>query len=99
MTAQERLVMLKHDLQLLTSANDEYLTFLLSRARDALIREGVVDDNSADYEGVVISYASFLYSKRNADPSGGKEGQTAMPRFLRYQINNLIVSQKAGDPE
>ena len=97
MNAQERLTMLKFDLQMLTESNNDYLTFLLEQAEKNLEIEGVVNDQSAAYEGVVISYAAYLFRKRAADSSGGREGATGMPRFLRYQINNLIIAQKAGD--
>ena len=99
MTAQENLTMLKRDLQMLTDSNDEYLSFLLLAAEGAINREGVTDDGSADYEAAVISYAAYLFRKRAADTAGGKEGSTAMPRFLRWQLNNLLISQKAGGSE
>ena len=99
MTTQEKLTMLKFDLQMLSSANDEYLQFLLSQAAKALEIEGVINDESAAYNGVEISYAAYLFRKRAADSAGGRDGATGMPRFLRWQINNLIISQKAGDSD
>ena len=105
MTAQEKLTILKSDLQLLTAAHDEYLTQLLEIAEAAINREGIQDDSSADYAGVVISYAAWLFRKRAASTAGGggfapSGGETAMPRFLRWQLNNLLMSQKiSGVPE
>lgn len=87
MTRDEKLPILKKDLQMLTSANDEYLLILLDQAEKLIEREGVklMDDIESDM--LVIQYAAYLFRKR-----AGTE--TAMPRFLRFQINNLLFSQK-----
>lgn len=90
MTAEERLTMLKHDLQRSTSTQDTYLSALLNQAQQAMFREGIFDDNSVDYDMAVVDYASFLFRKRQ-DPS------MTMSRFLRYQLNNLLFSQKVRD--
>ena len=97
MTDAEKLVVLKADLQTLTNANDPYLTQLLSYADDDIKREGVSDDGSAEYASVQIMYAAYLFRKRAATTAGGKTSNTAMPRFLRWALNNLLFSQKAGD--
>lgn len=105
MTAQDKLKYLKSDLQLLTAVHDEYLAQLLEIAEAAINREGVKDDDTADYNGVVTSYAAWLFRKRAASTAGGggfapSGGETAMPRFLRWQLNNLLMSQKiTGVPE
>ena len=91
MTDQDKLTMLKADLQMLTSANDNYLLTLLGIAQAAMTREGIANDDSADYYGCQISYAAYLFRKRAASVGAG---ETAMPRFLRYQLNNLVLSQK-----
>jgi len=87
LTRDEKLPILKKDLQMLTSANDEYLLVLLDQAEKLIEREGVklMDDIESDM--LVIQYAAYLFRKR-----AGTE--TAMPRFLRFQINNLLFSQK-----
>lgn len=86
MTDDERLEILKKDLQMLTNSNDNYLSILLNQAEAQIQREGV--DLSAGIEGdmVVIQYAAYLFRKRAG-------GETAMPRFLRLQLNNMKVSQ------
>lgn len=104
MTAQEKLTMLKYNLQMLTAANDPYLTYLLTAAEAAISREGIVDDSSADYNACVIDYAAYLFRKRAASTEGAGGfasggGETAMPRFLRYQLNNLLLSQKLAEDE
>jgi hypothetical protein len=91
MIADHRLNILKHSLQRqFTSANDEYLNHLLDAAEAAIKREGIKDDDTADYENCVIDYAAYLFRKR-----AGSE--TAMPRFLRWQLNNILMSQKAKE--
>lgn len=104
MTAQEKLTMLKYNLQMLTAANDPYLEYLLTAAEAAISREGIVDDSSADYNACVIDYAAYLFRKRAASTEGAGGfapggGETAMPRFLRYQLNNLLISQKLAEDE
>lgn len=94
MTSQERLAILKLNLQMLTSANDTYLTYLLEAGEASIQREGIIDDSSADYNACVIDYAAYLYRKRAASTAGGKDGETGMPRFLRWHLNNLLTSQR-----
>lgn len=102
MTDAEKLSVLKSDLQLITNTQDGYLTFLLGAAGAAMNREGITDDDSADYNACLVSYAAYLFRKRAAStststlgtgfaPSGG---ETAIPRFLRYMLNNILMAQK-----
>ena len=108
MNDAEKLAILKSNLQLLTNTQDEYLSFLLTAAGAAMEREGItVDECKADVNACQIDYAAYLFRKRAAStesstlgtgfaPSGG---ETAMPRFLRYQLNNILMSQKlASNP-
>lgn len=101
MTDAEKLALLKTNLQLLTKTQDEYLTFLLTAAKAAMEREGIeLVDCSADINACQIDYAAYLFRKRAANTSGMNGfapdgGETAMPRFLRYQLNNILLSQKA----
>lgn len=94
MTDQQTLVLVKADLQLMTSANDVLLLHLIDAAKAAIEREGIQADGSADYDAIVVSYATYLFRKRAAS-------ETSMPRFLRWMMNNILVSQKikAGDSE
>lgn len=101
MTSAEKLAVLKMDLQLLTNTQDDYLTFLLSAAEASIQREGIVPEDTADYNAVQTEYAAWLYRKRAAGTAGAggfapDGGETAMPRFLRRQMNNILISQKAG---
>lgn len=87
MTDQQTLVLVKADLQLMTSANDVLLLHLIDAAKAAIEREGIQADGSADYDAIVVSYAAYLFRKRAAS-------ETSMPRFLRWMMNNILVAQK-----
>lgn len=90
MTEAQKLVILKKDLQMTTTANDEYLNTLLTFAKAAIEREGItLTRGDIESEMAVIHYAAYLFRKR-----AGTE--TAMPRFLRYELNNLLFSQKGA---
>ncbi len=88
MTKAQQLSILKKDLQQMTSANDEYLEYLLEQAKAAIEGEGIfVIQDDIRCEMAVIQYAAYLFRQR-----AGTE--TEMPRFLRYELNNLLFSQK-----
>lgn len=89
MTEEIRLEMLKTDLQLMTQSVDAYLLTLLSAAEQMITREGITLTDSVEDEQLRIMYAAYLYRKR-ADSSN------AMPRMLRWALNNRLFSQKAG---
>lgn len=87
MNQDELLTVLKKDLQIITTANDEYLTKLLAFSKDLMTREGIILDDSLECQMIQVHYAAYLFRRR-----GGSE--TSMPRFLRYELNNLLLSQK-----
>ena len=90
MTEAQKLVILKKDLQLTTAVNDEYLVTLLSFSAAAVQREGIfLKRGDIECEMAVIHYAAYLFRRR-----AGMD--TAMPRFLRYELNNLLFSQKGS---
>lgn len=88
MDEKTKMIILKQDLQILTNANDDYLRHLLELAEEAIRREGIRETDSIEYEGVQIQYAAYLFRKR-----AGLE--TTMPRYLRWELNNILLSQKA----
>lgn len=91
MSTAAKLTILKQDLQLLTNANDEYLITLLDLAANAITTEGIeLIDNDVECDMAVVQYAAYLFRKRAA-------ADTTMPRFLRWQLNNLLFRQKVGD--
>lgn len=87
MTDEEKLTLLKNDLQRLTPANDEYLSALLSQSASAIQTEGIVLDGTIECEMAVVQYAAYLFRKRAAN-------ETSMPRFLRWNLNNILMKQK-----
>lgn len=90
MNAEEKLIILKCDLQLLTNVHDNYLVTLLDLGRASIEREGIkVVEDDIECDMAVIHYAAYLFRKRAA-------ADTAMPRFLRYELNNLLFSQKGA---
>ena len=88
MTSAEKLSVLKNDLQLMSNANDLFLSLLLEQAAEALKQEGIILNESIQSDMIIISYAAYLFRKRAGT-------DTAMPKFLRYQLNNLLFGQKA----
>ena len=93
MTDETKLVVLKQDLQMTTSANDEYLKQLLTLAKSAIEREGIELKEDVESGMAVVFYAAYLFRKRAA------QTETAMPRFLRYMLNNMLISQKGSVAE
>lgn len=90
MTDSEKLTLLKRDLQMLTNSNDVYLTSLIDSAKASIQREGIVIvENDAQIDMAVIQYAAYLFRKRASN-------ETAMPRFLRMSLNNILFSQKGA---
>lgn len=82
-----KLAVLKQDLQMLTNANDDYLRNLLNLAASAIQTEGIKLAEDIESDMAVIQYAAYLFRKRAGT-------DTAMPRFLRWQLNNMLFSQK-----
>lgn len=90
MENSDRLILLKKDLQLTTVSQDDYLMTLLELSGKLIEREGIrLIPDDIESEMVRIHYAAYLFRKRAGT-------DTSMPRFLRYELNNLLFSQKAG---
>lgn len=88
MTKEERLTLLKNDLQMLTSSNDTLLSSLLDASVEYIQKEGItLVENDIGIDMVIVQYAAYLFRKRASE-------ETAMPRFLRYNLNNILLSQK-----
>ena len=67
MEKEYKLMLLKKDLQMTTKANDEYLDFLLSKAKELMEREGIREEDTNEYAGIQIDYACLLYTSDAAD--------------------------------
>lgn len=90
MQTEDILVVLKADLQINVPAYDEYLKKLIDLARNEIKKEGIKLTTTKTEDGMLVEmYAAYLYRKR-------REESVAMPRSLRYMLNNRLMSQKAG---
>ena len=82
------LTMLKIDLQISTEKMDMYLRHLISAAKTYIEAEGIRLDASTGDGMLVEMYAAYLYRRR-------REENVAMPRMLRWALNNRLFSQKS----
>lgn len=95
-----QLLLLKTDLGLMRVTDDQktYLSALLTTAASAITREGItLTAENLECNTLVATYAAWLYRKRAAN--GNTSFAVGMPRMLRWQLNNLLVSQKMAEPE
>lgn len=66
-----------------------YLTQAVEAAKSLITREGVSLTDSAEDVQLVVMYAAYLVRKRAT--------AEAMPRMLRWALNNRLFSQKAKE--
>lgn len=77
------------DLRNPPDSRKDFLLNLIDVAQTEIKREGAtLNLDDLNHCSIIASYAAYLYRKRN-------ETENAMPRQLRYRLNNLIFSQKA----
>lgn len=92
MTQADLLTLLKADLNILSPDQSRLaqLTHLIEATLQLIAREGVTlqEPFSAEDGQLVIMYAAYLFRKRATGE--------AMPRMLRWALNNRIFSKKAG---
>lgn len=82
------LEMLKVDLGISTTAYDDRLGQYLESAKDYIIREGItLDSEIVSDMNLVVMYAAWLWRKRDTTE--------AMPRMLRWNLNNRLFYEKA----
>lgn len=82
-----KLLLLKQDVGILSNAKDDYLEHLLSQSKQMMEREGIVEEDTDEFHGLNIQYAAYLFRKRAGT-------DTAMPKYLRWGLNNMLFSQK-----
>ena len=87
MTDADILVILKDDLQVSSTALDQYLLALIASTRDYISTEGIVLDGSTSDAMIVEMYAAYLYRRR-------REENVHMPRMLRWALNNRLFSER-----
>ena len=91
MTDAQLLAAVKTDNQISVSGYDTRLTEIIDSAKTAIMAEGVATlDPSVSSEDaqLVIMYADWIWSSRN-------QPEAAMPRSLRWKLNNRIFGEKA----
>lgn len=92
MTQADLLTLLQADLNILSPDPTRLaqLNHLIEAALQLIIREGVTlqEPFSAEDGQLVIMYAAYLFRKRATGE--------AMPRMLRWALNNRVFSAKAG---
>lgn len=81
------LKILKTDLEISGTSRDEMLGNMIDLAKAAIEREGIKLNETTDDGMLIVKYAAFLYRKR-------REDVVAMPRSLRYLLNNRLFSEK-----
>lgn len=90
MNAAEILQLLQVDLGEYNPSDERaaYLTQAINAAIQMIAREGITLTTSAEDMQLVEMYAAYLVRKRATIE--------AMPRMLRWALNNRLFSQKAG---
>lgn len=94
MTDAQILVTLKIDLQLSTPSLDTYLLDLIGASREYIKDEGIILTDSIGDGNLVEMYAAYLYRKRRGESDAYGKQVVAMPRPLRWALNNRLFSQK-----
>ena len=87
MTDAELLVLLKANLSIARTTWDSFLLHLISVSKKKIEREGITLEDTPSDNYLIVMYASYLYRKRNEDIA-------AMPRMLRYALNQRVFSEK-----
>lgn len=90
MTAAIVLPLLQVDLGELypTDERKKYLSQVVDAAIAFITREGITLEDTVEDLQLVEMYAAYLVRKRNTTE--------AMPRMLRWALNNRLFSQKSG---
>ena len=89
MNDSEILALLKQDLQKMSKSDDRYLKQLIEFSRKQIESEGISLDKSLESSMLIEQYAAYLFRKRGSD-------NAAMPRFLRFALNNKKLNQHGG---
>ena len=90
MDDQSRLALLKLNVSAAGSTlYDDLFLSLLSSAKSMIEREGIVLDlDEQEDNQLIVGYATWLFQQR-------EQPSMPMPRWLRYNLNNKVLQQKA----
>lgn len=69
----------------------------LESAKQFIEREGINIDDTQEDAQLIVMYANWLYDRRNATESRYRDSTGAMPRMLRWNLNNRLFSQKVNE--
>ena len=85
-----RLALLKANVGAIGSTiYDDLFNSLLTSAESMIRREGItLDLDEAEDNNLIIGYATWLFQQR-------EQPDMDMPRWLRYNLNNKVLHQKA----
>lgn len=87
---EKLLAMLKSDLSILHSHQNEYLKTLIHIATQNVKEEGItLEDNYGD-NGLVVMQAAYLFRMRSKE-------ENKMPRMLRYALNKRILKEAQNE--
>lgn len=94
MDDQSRLALLKLNVSAAGSTiYDDLFLSLLYSAKSMIEREGVVLDlDEQEDNNLIVGYATWLFQQR-------EQPDMPMPRWLRYNLNNKVMHQKAGNAD
>ena len=90
MDDQSRLALLKANIGAIESTlYDTLFLSLLTSAKSMIEREGIVLDlDTQEDNNLIVGYSTWMFKQRE-DPA------MPMPRWLRYNLNNKVLHQKA----
>ena len=90
MDDQSRLALLKLNVSAAGSTiYDDLFLSLLASAKSMIEREGIVLDlDTQEDNNLIVGYATWLFQQR-------EQPDMPMPRWLRYNLNNKVLHQKA----
>ena len=93
MDDQSRLALLKANVGAIGSTiYDDLFTSLLTSAKSMIEREGItLDLDEVEDNNLIVGYATWLFQQR-------EKPEMEMPRWLRYNLNNKVLQQKAVIP-
>lgn len=94
MDDQSRLNLLKANLSAIGSTiYDELFLSLLTSAKSMIEREGItLDLDEQEDNNLIVGYATWLFQQRESP-------EMPMPRWLRYNLNNRVLHEKAVSPD
>lgn len=84
---EDKLQALKQNLQINTTANDEFLGLLLDQSLSLMTRRGIVEEDTMDFHMAHVDYAAYLFRKR-------ANLEAPFPAHLKQELRDILFSQK-----